>query len=635
MLSLVGCSNNVYNWEFEYSYENNNTAGTATITITGKGNYTGSQSKEFKIRGDLLEKPTLVQDSYTYDGTNHSVEFINYNQDGMEVLSGSVTNATKAGTYKITIKLKTYYTWNDGTRDDVVLEWMVEKADVTLTASQTDINIRVGESINNIISVETSGNINGKNLTCSTQSGSEDMSMETTTIDNNKSTVTIEINSNYATSDIITIRYEGDENHKAGEVTVNVVIIPIYVNFVINGNGSARVNGCIAETKDGKYEVAIGSGITFTATPEENYGLIKYSIQNNLTYMAKTSTIDLTGSFTSATITVSDTLLGNNGYDVTNNLITIELWFDQVIVVTLDTDKTSTGAITTDDDDISTIYEGKEVNFRYNSETKSLTVFESSQITVHVKAEKIAEQYYAINKYWINDSDTDVRVTEFDIKTNAADLIQIQVQAVKVFNAETRDVKDGSIDVGSISVTYNDWVTIDGSAYVIEGTPVNIVIQRDNDNYDLLGIKVAGVVTLKSQFVGKWEHTTNSSTWKAQPYSKELSEMEAIMLEKWCPADEVERKVQVRVVNGVDARLVNTSIGYSYTLADNIFDVAGSVNEWLYAGNWKIVVESANITNYQVKVTVVTNSGEQIFGKDTTFRIDSEVTQVIIEITNV
>ena len=45
-------------------------------------------------------------------------------------------------------------------------------------------------------------------------------------------------------------------------------------------------------------------------------------------------------------------------------------------------------------------------------------------------------------------------------------------------------------------------------------------------------------------------------------------------------------------------------------------------------------IESATAISYQVKITVVTNSGSQTFGKDEIFIIDSSVTKVVIEITH-
>ena len=38
------------NTDYTLSYSNNNRVGTATVTITGKGNFTGTTSKDFTIK---------------------------------------------------------------------------------------------------------------------------------------------------------------------------------------------------------------------------------------------------------------------------------------------------------------------------------------------------------------------------------------------------------------------------------------------------------------------------------------------------------------------------------------------------------------------------------------------------------
>ena len=64
--------------DFEFGYQNNIDAGenTATLTITGKGNYTGTASREFTItpkdiKGAVIE---LEQDSFAYTGLAHVVK---------------------------------------------------------------------------------------------------------------------------------------------------------------------------------------------------------------------------------------------------------------------------------------------------------------------------------------------------------------------------------------------------------------------------------------------------------------------------------------------------------------------------------------------------------------------------------
>ena len=57
-------------YSYTVSYENNINAGTATVTITGKGNYTGTVTKEFTIQPKSIEGMTIegVADTYEYTG---------------------------------------------------------------------------------------------------------------------------------------------------------------------------------------------------------------------------------------------------------------------------------------------------------------------------------------------------------------------------------------------------------------------------------------------------------------------------------------------------------------------------------------------------------------------------------------
>gem|GEM_PF-1769176 len=58
--------------DYTVSYSNNTNAGTATATVSGKGHYTGTKSKTFKINPCSLEDVGSIElDTETYDGTAH------------------------------------------------------------------------------------------------------------------------------------------------------------------------------------------------------------------------------------------------------------------------------------------------------------------------------------------------------------------------------------------------------------------------------------------------------------------------------------------------------------------------------------------------------------------------------------
>ncbi|MCR5539965.1 MAG: MBG domain-containing protein [Ruminococcus sp.] len=102
--------------DYTVAYSSNTNAGTAKVTITGKGNYTGSASKNFTISAkDMSELAiTLSASSYTYDGTAKKPSVTV--KDGSKTLTGGTdytvtySDNTNVGTASVTITGKGNYT---------------------------------------------------------------------------------------------------------------------------------------------------------------------------------------------------------------------------------------------------------------------------------------------------------------------------------------------------------------------------------------------------------------------------------------------------------------------------------------------------------------------------------------------
>ena len=58
------------NLDYSVSYSNNTKVGTATVKITGKGNYTGSVSKTFKIKNNFKKATISGISNKSYTGKN-------------------------------------------------------------------------------------------------------------------------------------------------------------------------------------------------------------------------------------------------------------------------------------------------------------------------------------------------------------------------------------------------------------------------------------------------------------------------------------------------------------------------------------------------------------------------------------
>ena len=101
--------------DFDFSYRNNTNAGTGTVNITGKGNYTGTASKDFTINkinqtainfsgSKTTTYGTDLQLAVTGGNTNGNVTYgiISDNEStGTATIVGSKLHPTKAGTIKV------------------------------------------------------------------------------------------------------------------------------------------------------------------------------------------------------------------------------------------------------------------------------------------------------------------------------------------------------------------------------------------------------------------------------------------------------------------------------------------------------------------------------------------------------
>ena len=122
------------NSDYTLSYKDNTTVGTATITITGKGNYTGTVEKTFKIVKASVVVPTQ-NGTLTYNRYSQSPKWNNYNTNLMTI--GGTTSGTNAGNYNatFTLKDKTNYQWNGGTTDDKTVEWRIGQRENTISVA--------------------------------------------------------------------------------------------------------------------------------------------------------------------------------------------------------------------------------------------------------------------------------------------------------------------------------------------------------------------------------------------------------------------------------------------------------------------------------------------------------------------
>ena len=106
-------------------------AGSYTASVSPKAAYTwndgttDAKSFQWTIEPAALAAPFADTLSFTYDGEVHSLQIQNYDSSLM-TQNGTVT-ASAAGDYSVTysLKNKTNYTWEDGSTDDVIIQWSI------------------------------------------------------------------------------------------------------------------------------------------------------------------------------------------------------------------------------------------------------------------------------------------------------------------------------------------------------------------------------------------------------------------------------------------------------------------------------------------------------------------------------
>nr|MCR5468552.1 hypothetical protein [Lachnospiraceae bacterium] len=100
--------------DYTLSYSNNKLPGKATVTVTGKGHYTGSTQKTFKIIGKMSKASVdkIADQGYTKKAVTPvpTVKFAGVTLKNKTDFTLSYKNNVKKGTATVTIKGKGYYT---------------------------------------------------------------------------------------------------------------------------------------------------------------------------------------------------------------------------------------------------------------------------------------------------------------------------------------------------------------------------------------------------------------------------------------------------------------------------------------------------------------------------------------------
>ncbi|MBQ9019076.1 MAG: DUF11 domain-containing protein, partial [Bacilli bacterium] len=122
---------------------------TVYVKVVGDNNYNDSDIVEGTIAiasKTQLVKPTMSITEYTYTGEEITPIINNY--DGEKIELSGIRKETKVGNYSVTfgIKDKKNYEWADGTKEDVTLNWKINKANRNAPIVQSYSGIYDGTS---------------------------------------------------------------------------------------------------------------------------------------------------------------------------------------------------------------------------------------------------------------------------------------------------------------------------------------------------------------------------------------------------------------------------------------------------------------------------------------------------------
>lgn len=128
-----------------------------------------SVTREITVLPVVLQIPTVVG-TYTYNGSNQTLELQNFEQDKMEITGNVQRNANKY-TATVSIKNKNVYEWSDGTSSDKNINWEIKPIIVEIKWNGTTYEY-TGNKIENL--AEITNALPGENVTVTAYEGTTD-----------------------------------------------------------------------------------------------------------------------------------------------------------------------------------------------------------------------------------------------------------------------------------------------------------------------------------------------------------------------------------------------------------------------------------------------------------------------------
>ena len=196
--------------------------GTYTATFTPKADYEWSDGTRTGKTADWIIGAIIIttipsqSGTITYDGTEKTASWNNYDGTQLTVTGNTATNA---GTYTASFTPKTGHTWSDGVATAKTADWVIDKADADATLSDDDITLDPNHLTATVTVTNPTGEITS--VTCN------DLSVATVVYSNGTITITSTEATGTAT---ITVSIAGTANYNAGtkEIAVTGKFVTIY-----------------------------------------------------------------------------------------------------------------------------------------------------------------------------------------------------------------------------------------------------------------------------------------------------------------------------------------------------------------------------------------------------------------------
>lgn len=207
---------------------------------TEDGKYTAGEVITITVPGIVISDVPAQNGTLTYDGTEQTADFDNFDTDELTV---SNITATNAGTYQAIFTPKEGYWWSDETTTARTVNWTIDKAENNMALSETETTLLMTDA-SKTVTISNS---------CGTVTAVSDNNCAVVSLSNNEITIT---NPNQLQGvAYITVSDTGSDNYESKILTLKVYCS--YVKIVSWANGSdTELKNMITAADNGQINLA-------------------------------------------------------------------------------------------------------------------------------------------------------------------------------------------------------------------------------------------------------------------------------------------------------------------------------------------------------------------------------------------